>query len=148
MKCEKARKQLDASLEPKASLFFRAPALALHLAFCKDCRQESLMLKQALKTLGSVVQARKVVIPGQVEQAVMEIIEREQPLPRSGAQSPVSFRDWIVVGLILFIALCTLPFSSESSLVLILTVSIFLTLYGSLLIGTHLDELAHHFGLR
>jgi hypothetical protein len=78
----------------------------------------------------------------------MELIAREAPLENPGAQNPVSFRDWIVVGIILFIALCTLPFLSESPYMLIITVSIFLTLYGSLLIGTHLEELAHFFGLR
>lgn len=148
MNCKEAQSKLTEIVDPKDNLFLRSPGLTLHLARCTSCRKEAQRLKQALALLETAIQHRNVEVPGRVEQNIMELIAREAPLENPGAQNPVSFRDWIVVGIILFIALCTLPFSSESPYMLIITVSIFLTLYGSLLIGTHLEELAHFFGLR
>jgi hypothetical protein len=98
--------------------------------------------------LEATAKNKKPLVPAGIENTIMELIEQEEPLLHPGAQNPISFRDWILVGVLIFISLCTLPFSSESPFMLIITVSIFLTLYGSLFIGTHLEELAHHFGLR
>jgi hypothetical protein len=148
MNCEKAQQRLTELVDLNESLYFRSPMLLIHLATCKSCRREARLLKQGLRVLQSLAKKRTVSVPPGIEVNVMELIAREAPLQNPGAQNPVSFRDWIVVGLILFIGLCMLPFSSESPYMLIITVSIFLTLYGSLLIGTHLEELSHFFGLK
>ncbi|WP_304224352.1 hypothetical protein [Gracilinema caldarium] len=146
MKCEAAQKKLVSAIEAKGNVALRAPILAIHLITCATCRKEAQRLRQALSVLAT--EKPKAKVPETMASNIMQRIAFEAPLQHPGAQNPVSFRDWIVVGLILFIALCTLPFSSESPFVLIITVSIFLTLYGSLLIGSHLEELAEHFGLR
>jgi len=148
MNCKEALKKLTETIDLKGNLVLRAPFLTLHLARCSSCRKEARRMKLALSMLEKTVKERNIEVPAGITENIMVLINREGPLQNPGAQSPVSFRDWIVVGIILFIALCTLPFSSESPYMLIITVSIFLTLYGSLLIGTHLEELAHYFGLR
>ncbi|AEJ18497.1 hypothetical protein [Gracilinema caldarium] len=148
MNCSDAQNKLTECIDLREGLFLRSPRLAAHLILCKSCRKEAQWLKQGLSLLETTVRHRNITVPANIKENIMEQIAHEAPLQNPGAQNPISFRDWIVVGIILFIALCTLPFSSESPFMLIITVSIFLTLYGSLLIGTHLEELAHHFGLR
>jgi len=148
MNCEKAQQRLTELVDLNENLYFRSPMFLIHLATCKSCRREARLLKQGLRVLQNLAKNTTVSVPPSIERNIMEHIAREAPLQNPGAQNPVSFRDWIVVGLILFIGLCMLPFSSDSPYMLIITVSIFLTLYGSLLIGTHLEELSDFFGLQ
>lgn len=148
MNCREAQDRLTETIDLRGSLFIKSPNLAMHLASCSSCRKEARRMKAGLSILATAAKNRKSPAPPRVEKNIMELIVREAPLNNPGAQNPISFRDWIVVGFIILIGLCTLPFSSEAPYMLIITVSIFLTLYGSLFIGTHLEELSYHFGLR
>jgi hypothetical protein len=100
-----------------------------------------------------------------MEEAVMEVIRREAldpgdvPMEIADPPEAVSFRSWVIAGLIILISLSSafigLDFAEvaekggSSFLIPVgLTVGLAVSIYGALLIGTHLKELSGRFGLR
>ena len=96
--------------------------------------------------------------------AVMELIRREEVLAPGfvpeEAEGPValSFRVWVIAGLIILISLASAFFgldfakvAAEGGTVFLLsvgiTVGMVVSVYGALLIGAHLKELSSRFGL-
>ncbi|MFQ3547659.1 MAG: hypothetical protein SNJ56_04915 [Termitinemataceae bacterium] len=148
MQCDDVRNYLvqHSDARGRIPLYRKIPVL-LHLARCPSCRTLYQRFVKSLQLLAALPAWQSAAVPEELPDSIMSRIASCAPLDAPGAQNPVSFRNWITVGLVIFIALISLPFSLEDSLLLIITLSIFLTLYGSLFIGSHIRELSDHFGL-
>jgi hypothetical protein len=151
MLCEYFRDRydrLDAGEEP--GVLLRA-----HLALCPACREEAARSKAALAAYRNALYRRDAHRedfegPGtdKIEERVMAAV-RILPRPRR----VVSFRDWIVSGLVIAISMALIPFGNDFNsikalfgtsftLPLMLALSLVITLYGAVFIATHMDELA------
>jgi hypothetical protein len=145
--------------------------VALHLLLCPDCARE----------LGRFEEARDILRTGffppspDFEEAVMERLRNEAPLeaadwegecfsaeetavPAGIPETGVSFRRWVITGLVAFFSLSTSFFgfhfsrlaASEGMSFLLpvgITIGVVLTCYGALFIGSHVKELSERFGL-
>jgi hypothetical protein len=95
-----------------------------------------------------------------IEDAVMAKVYNEAPFRSVFCDSrPVSIKRWIASGLVVLVSLstvvCGLTFDRVASvggdsflLPLGLTIGGIVTIYGALFIGSHMEELSEHFGLR
>jgi len=79
-------------------------------------------------------------------------------LPDAVGEVPISFRNWVLVGVLILFSLIATPLGADfekmvrllgSSLLLpiALTSGVVVSLYGALFIGSHLEELSDRFGL-
>jgi hypothetical protein len=131
--------------------------LGLHRLYCRRCDEELKKLEAVQELLEAGFFPE---IPA-LEDTIMEAIYREEPdrgaFDRDLAAG-VSFRGWVIGGLIILVTLPTsffgmdavkLSASSGSSLLLPLGLTIggIVTSYGALFIGSHLKELSHWFRL-
>jgi hypothetical protein len=97
----------------------------------------------------------------ELEDSIMELIGTENmEVLEAGRNSvyEVSFRNWVVAGLVILISLATSFFGTDSVRVIPdyassfllpigITIGLVVTAYGALFIGTHLKELSNRFGL-
>ncbi|MDR3116203.1 MAG: peptidoglycan-binding protein [Treponema sp.] len=158
MKCPMEEKVMDKAYEVLGErplpLGYRL-YLGLHRLHCRRCDEE-------LKKLEAVQEFLETGFFSEVptlEDAIMERIYREEPdqaaLDRDLAAG-VSFRGWVISGLIILVTLPTSFFGmdavkvSASSALLLplgLTMGGIVTSYGALFIGSHLKELSQWFRL-
>jgi hypothetical protein len=131
-----------------------------HLLHCPRCAAAA----AALETAQTIMQTDFFPPAPAVEEAVMEVIRREAldpgdvPVEIAGPPEAVSFRSWVIAGLIILVSLGSAFFGLDfaevaeeggsSFLIPVgLTVGMVVSVYGALLIGTHLKELSSRFGL-
>ncbi|MDR1985364.1 MAG: peptidoglycan-binding protein [Treponema sp.] len=131
--------------------------LGLHRLYCPRCDEELKRLEavQELLETGFLPE-----VPA-LEDVIMEEIYREEPhgpaLDRDLATG-VSFRGWVISGLIILVTLpasffgmnavkLSASFGSSLLLPLGLTIGGIVTSYGALFIGSHLNELSQRFRL-
>jgi hypothetical protein len=142
--------------------FFTQLRVQLHLLHCSHCAGEIEKLENTRSIMkGSFLPAP----PGGLEERIMRSIAREEPaelfpeaaFKESGAG--VSFRSWVVTGLVILVSLSTsflvLDFGkvadhwgSSFLLPIGITIGAVVSAYGALFIGSHLDELSDRFNLR
>jgi hypothetical protein len=95
-----------------------------------------------------------------IEDSIMDLISAEPVREISDAQNPyeVSFRGWVIAGLIVLISLATslfgtdfvrtIPDFAQAFLLPVgITIGVIVTVYGALFIGSHLKELSDRFGI-
>jgi hypothetical protein len=96
-----------------------------------------------------------------IEDSIMDLISMEtvEELPDTRNSCEVSFRGWVITGLIVLVSLATSLFGTDFvrtipdfALAFLLpvgiTIGIIVTVYGALFIGSHLEELSDRFGIR
>jgi hypothetical protein len=128
--------------------------IGIHIFHCARCAREIENLEKAREFM------RSDFFPPapSLEENIMEQIYREEPLVFAEAPAGVSFRSWVITGLIVLISLASvflgLDFekvaSAEGSSFLLplgLTIGVVVTGYGALFIGSHLKELSERFRL-
>jgi hypothetical protein len=131
----------------------------LHCLVCPQCAQELERFQLAQDIL------RDDFFPSGADfaDAVMKKLYAEGPLEMGaegvyGEEAGVSFRGWVITGLILLISLVSSFFgmdfikiaAREGSSYLLpmgITIGAALSCYGAIFIGSHLKELSEHFGL-
>jgi hypothetical protein len=144
--------------------------IAAHLFFCPDCAREF----ERFEVTRDILRHDFSPPAPDFEEAVMGLIMREAAeLPdyaaeeapfggdfeRTPAAEGVSFRGWVITGLVMLLSLSTSFFgldfgrlaASEGSSFLLpvgITIGAVVTCYGALFIGSHLKELSERFGLR
>jgi hypothetical protein len=160
MTCRKVMDTFFESPEAESAGFFAALAaqveITLHLFHCPRCRRALERWKDArnLMTAGFFPP-----VPGFIENSIMEAVRYESG-EEDAPELPgfLSFRSWVITGLIILASLVTAFFgmdfaqvaANEGSAFLIplgLTIGMVVTLYGALFIGTHLKELSARFRL-
>ncbi|GHT52359.1 hypothetical protein FACS1894106_0890 [Spirochaetia bacterium] len=130
--------------------------LGVHCFFCPQCAQELERFEVSRDLL------RNDFFPPapDFEDQVMAKINREADEMEEAGQDTagVSFRSWVIAGLVMLVSLSTSFFGGDfvrvagslgSSFLLPvgLTIGVVLTGYGALFIGSHLKELSDRFGL-
>jgi anti-sigma factor RsiW len=130
--------------------------LGVHCFFCPQCAQELERFEVSRDLL------RNDFFPPapDFEDQVMAQINREADEMEEAGQdiAGVSFRNWVIAGLVMLVSLSTSFFGGDfvrvsrslgSSFLLPvgLTIGVVLTGYGALFIGSHLKELSNRFGL-
>jgi hypothetical protein len=132
--------------------------LAIHLFLCPRCAQEIKKLEEARELL----KAGFLPPPPRLEDTILARIFEE--IPEAAEEhyeipAGVSFRGWVIIGIIVLFSLATAFFgmdfeevaASEGSSFLLpmgLTIGAVVTGYGALFIGSHLKELSERFRLR
>jgi hypothetical protein len=131
-----------------------------HLLRCPRCASAI----AALEAAQTMMQADFFPPAPAMAEAVMEVIRREAldpgdvPLEIADPPEAVSFKSWVITGLIILISLSSAFFGldfvkvaeEEGSSFLIpvgLTMGMVVSVYGALFIGAHLKELSGHFRL-
>jgi hypothetical protein len=128
--------------------------IGIHVFHCPRCAREIENLEKAQELMKSDFFPP---VPS-LEESVMEQIYREAPLALTEAPAGVSFRSWVITGLIVLISLASaflgMDFdkvvSAQGSSFLLplgLTIGVVVTGYGALFIGSHLKELSQRFRL-
>ncbi|HCM25145.1 MAG TPA: hypothetical protein DIC34_01120 [Treponema sp.] len=145
MTCEKAMELLVGARDARS-----LPLLAkLHLRRCASCGREARRLDMAMASLRDLLPPAP-----DLSEAVMTAI-RGDPLHLS---ETVSWGKWIGVGFLIMLSIAVAPFGSDfgwlSSLMgdsfrlpFALTLGLAMTVYCSLFIASHLDELTERFKL-
>ncbi len=91
-------------------------------------------------------------------EAVMAAIRGQAIEPAVAEDVPISFRNWVLVGLLILFSLIATPLGVDFEemvrllgpsllLPIALTSGVVVSLYGALFIGSHLEELSDRFGL-
>jgi hypothetical protein len=146
--------------------------IALHLFFCPGCAREL----ECFETARDILRTGFFPPSPDFEKTVMEQLRRESSLEISGREEAeyllgaesglpagvpdtgVSFRNWVITGLVALFSLSTSFFgfnfsrlaASEGVSFLLpvgITVGVVLTCYGAFFIGSHVKELSERFGL-
>jgi hypothetical protein len=156
----------NASLPEGACSVFTQLRIQLHLFHCSHCAGEIERLKSARYLMKESFFPPS---PGELEERIMRSIGLEEPesypeiaFRENGAfgenDAGVSFRSWVVTGLIILISLSTsflgMDFIKVAShwgssflLPIGLTIGAVVSAYGALFIGSHLKELSDRFNL-
>jgi hypothetical protein len=145
--------------------------IAMHLFFCPDCAQEYERFEVTRDILRNDFLPPA---PDLEEPVMLHIMQEAAEAPDyaaeddifgeisegfSGAADGVSFRGWVITGLIMLFSLSTSFFGLDFSrlaaaegisflLPVGITIGAVLTVYGAFFIGSHLEELSERFGLR
>jgi len=153
MTCERATELIDqyggeTSVPPLVRI-----RLAFHRAHCRTCAEEAVRMERVYRFLRTdyISEAPdlrsaimdKINIPGEAENPVGE---------------PVSLRNWVLVGMIVFFSLLLssvgLEFSAPGILLrsnlllpITLTLGFGVTIYGGVFIASHMDDFSERFGL-
>jgi hypothetical protein len=131
--------------------------IGIHLFICPRCARELKNLEDARE----ILKTGFFLPPPNLEESIMSRIYREYPETeekRYEIPAGVSFRGWVITGLVVLFSLGTSFFgmdfekvaASQGSSFLIpvgLTIGVVLTGYGALFIGSHLKELSERFRL-
>jgi hypothetical protein len=143
--------------------------IALHLFFCPDCTQEAErfevtrnILKHDFFPPAPDVQEPVMlqIMRGAIEPAALAEDEESGALEEFPASvEGVSFRGWVITGIIVLFSLSSSFFGGNFGRLAALggmsfllpvgiTIGAVLTCYGAIFIGSHLKELSERFGLR
>jgi hypothetical protein len=139
--------------------------IRLHSFFCLQCARELERYAAAREALRSGF-----FTPADLEESVMARIMREDPaeadeyeeecaMEGTSEEAGVSFRSWIITGIVMFFSLSTSFFSLNFTKLAIsqdlsfllpmgITIGAVLTIYCTIFIGSHIKELSEKFGLR
>ncbi|MDR1419950.1 MAG: peptidoglycan-binding protein [Treponema sp.] len=139
--------------------------IRLHALFCLRCGQELERYTAAREALRDGF-----FTPAGLEESVMARILREDPVEADeyeeeyagegmSEEAGVSFRSWIITGILMFFSLSTSFFSLNFTKLAIsqdlsfllpmgITIGAVLTIYCTIFIGSHIKELSEKFGLR
>jgi hypothetical protein len=134
--------------------------IALHILFCSRCASEF----QRLKTARDLLKTGCIPPSPDFTDAVMAVILGEEAPEQEKAAflelpGGVSTRGWVIAGLVILVSLATAFFGSDFITIVSVYGSSFLfplgviigvivTAYGSLFIGSHIEELSARFHLR
>jgi hypothetical protein len=155
MTCRKVMdKFLESTGDRPLSLWERLE-IGVHILHCSRCAREIEALEKAQDLMKT--DFFPAAVPG-LEERVMEQIYREEPAALIEAPAGVSFRSWVITGIIVLVSLATvflgLDFKEVASaggssflLPLGLTIGLIVSGYGALFIGSHLKELSERFNL-
>jgi hypothetical protein len=135
--------------------FLQHIQIEFHLFHCAHCAEELEKLEQARDVIKTSFFAAP---PPQLEDRIMAEIEQEAQEEYIPAAAGVTFRGWVITGLVIFISLATASLGMDFSrlaealgssflLPVGITVGMVITGYGALFIGSHLEELSDRFGL-
>jgi predicted anti-sigma-YlaC factor YlaD len=127
------------------------PGVQKHIDECAACRRQVAMMQSVFRALAQTGVAET---PAGTTDEVMAAV-------RSGgvaAEEPLSVAKWLATGVIIFASIVLVSFSNSHSwlsqvfgvsleLPLSLILGAAITIYASLFIGTHVDEVAGFFGL-
>jgi hypothetical protein len=146
-------KVYEYSGDPSMPLVLRLQ-VRLHSFFCPQCAQELERFELAQDIL------RNDFLPpsADFEEAVMAQLSAEIVIHAETEDAGVSFRGWVITGLVLLVSLGSSFFGvdyinnggaqgSSYLLPLGITIGAALTCYGAIFIGSHLKELSERFGL-
>jgi hypothetical protein len=128
--------------------------IGIHIFHCSRCAREIENLEKTQELMKSDFFPP---VSG-LEENIMAQIYREEPLVFTEAPAGVSFRSWVITGVIVLISLASVFLgmdfdkvaSAEGSSFLLplgLTIGVVVTGYGAFFIGSHLKELSERFGL-
>jgi hypothetical protein len=146
--------------------------IALHLFFCPDCAREL----ERFETVRNILKTGFFPPSPDFEETVMEKLRYEASLEVPGGEEAeyfsgaeagpaagvpdtgVSFRGWVITGLVALFSLSTSFFGFNFSRLAVsegisfllpvgITIGVVLTCYGALFIGSHVKELSERFGL-
>jgi hypothetical protein len=128
--------------------------MQIHFFFCPRCSGEF----EKLQTARGLLRESFFPPSPSLEDAIMAKIGREAPEEEYYSVAGVSFRSWVIAGLVILITLSTAflgmdflkpSYDWQSSLLLPvgITIGAIVTAYGALFIGSHLKELTDHFNM-
>jgi hypothetical protein len=131
-------------------------SIRVHGFFCPQCAQELERLEVSREILRNDFFPSS---PKFEDQVMAQIFKEENETDEQESAAGVSFRSWVIAGLVMLVSLSTSVFGLDfvqvgqslgSSFLLPvgLTIGAVLTGYGALFIGSHLKELSERFGLR
>jgi hypothetical protein len=138
-----------------APSFFTQLRIQLHLLHCSHCAGEIEKLETARRLMtGSFFPPA----PKGLEERIMRSVSLEEPMEEFPEIAGVSFRSWVVTGLIILVSLSTSflgmdfikvadHWGSSFLLPIGLTVGAVVSAYGALFIGSHLKEFSDRFNL-
>ncbi len=135
MKCEQVAEYVDRSIDSKGIPFLTWLRIGLHLLLCSHCRKETTRLQR----LYAILPTLQIKNTPSICNDIMKEILKDNSLEESGNQVPVSYLNWLVGGIILFLSLIG-TLLTRGTLAIVLTLSIILTVYGALFIGSHLKK--------
>lgn len=165
MTCDRAMDLLMEETHGEPTPLMDSALLRLHLLHCERCAAEAKPLRAAMDLMRTGFLPRTGILPQSpnLGDAIMAAVHREVAAQAARAveedsAEPVSFRNWVVGGILLFASLAVFPLGqasgwlvrllgSDLTFPIALTLGIVLTAYCSLFIGSHLDELAERFRL-
>jgi hypothetical protein len=135
--------------------FFTRLHIWLHLLRCPGCKEKI----EKLQTARSLMKESFFPPAPGLEERIMQRIAREELEEEYPEIAGVSFRSWVVTGLIILISLSTSflgmdfikvadNWGSSFLLPVGITVGAIVSAYGALFIGSHLKELSDRFNLR
>ncbi|MDR1099857.1 MAG: peptidoglycan-binding protein [Treponema sp.] len=142
------RKTMDAIYEEwgrESSPLFTRLMVSFHLLHCPLCAAEAAKLKSARSLMRESLPASA----EGMEDRIMRSIDAEKQGEAYPEVAGVSFRSWVITGLIVLFSLSSSFFWEGAYLLPIgITVGAIVTAYGALFIGSHLKELTGRFNLR
>lgn len=127
------------------------PEVKRHIDDCESCRRQVAMMRSVYTALEQV---GVVETPAGTTDAVMAAVAAAT----AGAEEPLSLGKWLGTGVIIFASIVLVSFSNSHSwlsqvfgmsldLPLSLILGAAITIYATLFIGTHVDQIAGFFGL-
>lgn len=153
MTCQRATELIDQYGGEASIPLLPRLRLAFHLSYCKGCAQESARLRRVYTFL------RTDYIPEapDLSDAIMNEICAPQETETLDGE-PVSLKNWVLVGVIVFFSLLLssvgLEFSAPGILLrsnlllpITLTLGFGVTIYGGVFIATHMEDFSERFGL-
>jgi hypothetical protein len=144
MNCEKTMEALYEEWGTTSLPFLTRLRVQIHLLCCPRCAAEAALLENARSFMRESFPAP----PAELEERIMRSINVEEQFEESPEVAGVSFRSWVVTGLIVLLSLSSSFFwESASPLYIGITVGAILTAYGAIFIGSHLKELTARFNL-
>ena len=145
MNCHRAMDTIYEEWGTAAPPFFALLGARLHILRCPRCAAEAALLQSA-RSLG---QESFPAPPAELEDRIMRSIRAEEQAGEYPEVAGVSFRSWVVTGLIVLLSLCSSFFwEGAPPLHIGITVGAIVTAYGAIFIGSHLKELTDRFNLR
>jgi hypothetical protein len=141
------RKTMDAVYEEwgtESLPFFTRLMVSFHLFHCSRCAAETAELEKARSLMRESLPA-----PAEgMEDRIMRSVDAEEQGEEYPEVAGVSFRSWVITGLIVLLSLLSSFFWEGAQLLPIgITVGAIVTAYGAIFIGSHLKELTVRFNL-
>jgi hypothetical protein len=144
MNCDKAMNAVYGEWGTESLSFLNRLGVRLHLLRCPRCAAQAALLQNAR----ALMRESFPLPPADLEERIMRAVNAEEPVAESPEIAGVSFRSWVVVGLIVLLSLSSSFFREGAPPLHIgITVGAVLTAYGAIFIGSHLKELTERFNL-
>jgi hypothetical protein len=145
MNCGKAMDAVYEEWGAESLPLFTRLEMRLHLLRCPRCAAEAARLQNAR----AFMQESLLSPPAELEERIMRSVNAEERGEEYPEVAGVSFRSWVVTGLIVLLSLSSSFFREGAPPLHIgITVGAILTAYGAIFIGSHLKELTERFNLR